>query len=102
MRDVCKFLKSRSSQWYEIGNALHVPFEILDDLANKPITDNIKRDRVINKWLQSWCSPPTWDNFIEVLERLELRAAATDVTKFLTTDPEAIKKYNWKSGMYIT
>ena len=102
MRDVRTFLKSCSSQWYDIGNALDVRFDTLVEVASKPITDNIKLDMVINKWLQSHCSPPTWDNLIEVLERLELRAAATDVTKFLTTDPEAVKKYNWKSGMYIT
>ena len=102
MRDVRKFLKSHSSQWYEIGNALDVSFDTLDELSSEPITNNIKLDKVIKKWLQSHCSPPTWDNFIEVLERLELRDVAINVTTFLTTDQKAIKKYNWKSGMYIT
>ena len=59
-------------------------------------SDDDKLEQVIHKWLESECLPPTWDTVIEVLERLQLKAVLREVTQFLTTDPEAVRKYNWK------
>ena len=66
--------------------------------------DDTKLEIVIHKWLKPSRrrSFPTWDKLIEVLEILGWRGVARNVTQFLTTDPEAVKKYNWEPGMYNT
>ena len=56
----------------------------------------MKLDTVIDEWLESHCSPPTWDNLIKALEGMEWKAIAEKVKEFLATDPEAVRKYNWK------
>ncbi len=97
-------LLSRSSQWYEIGSALDVPPNTLDGLvkATQTFSDNTKLEKVIEKWLQSHCSPPAWDNLIKALEGLQWTDIVGEVKEFLKTNPKAIKKYNWVPGMYIT
>ena len=102
--DVYQLLKLRSDEWVEIGRELKLPTSFCNGLDRKgPVySDNTKLDKVINEWLETWCSPPTWDNLIKALERLKWKSVAEDVKKFLTTDPGAIRKYNWKPGMYIT
>ncbi len=96
--DVCRLLRSRSSEWDDFGRELHIPLSFREGLLRTgPMYSNdAKLERVINNWLESWCSPPTWDYLIEALERLGWRHVAEEVIKYLTTDPEAIKKYNWK------
>ncbi len=92
-------LKSQAHEWYDIGSALRVPPSTLDGLvkATQAYTDNAKLQKVIDKWLLSYCSPPTWDNLIKALEGMQWRAVAEEVKEFLKTDPKAKEP-----GMYIT
>ncbi len=102
LRDVYQLLRSQSSEWDGIGRELSVSWNFRVELRRTLGYSNDDRlEHVIHRWLESWCSPPTWDNLIEALEGMELRAVAEDVTQFLTTDPVAVRKYNWKR-MYNT
>ena len=94
--DVFRLLESH--EWNAISRELHVPFSFREGLIRTGLmySDDDKLEQVIHKWLESECSPPTWDNLIEVLERLQLKAVLRKVTQFLTTDPVAVRKYNWK------
>ena len=101
--DVHRLLKSHSVEWNAISRRLRVSLNYREELrlTGPTLSDNQKLESVIHKWLESECSPPTWDNLIEVLERLELRAVLRKIKEFLTTDPVAVRKYNWKR-MYNT
>ena len=96
--DIFRLLESQSHEWNAISRELRVPFSFREGLIKTGLmySDDNKLEQVIHKWLESECSPPTWDNLIEALERLQLKAVLREVTQFLTTDPEAIRKYNWK------
>ena len=100
LNDVYRLLKSHSNKWESIGRELKVDFDFRKNLKCSTDDNPCKLEEVLNKWLISYCSKPTWDNLIDVLERIELKACAQEVKQYLLNDKDAIRTYNWK-GMHI-
>ena len=61
-------LAKAAARWEEIGNGLKVdPGEIesLQQSHKRPIN---KLSDVLQKWMDTWSSPVTWENIIKVVE----------------------------------
>ena len=69
-------------------------------MAGQTMNDSTKLESIIERWLMSWCSEPSWDNLIRAMDSLKWTTTVKEVKKYLKTE-EAIKKYNWK-GMLET
>ena len=55
-------------QWYVIGQALYVPFNVLSGLRTSLEANNVKLSEVIHTWQTSQPSPVTWETVISALE----------------------------------
>ncbi len=99
--DVHSLLTSHAHDWDNLGQKLKVDAGYLKGLlkAGPTMNDSTKLDDVIQKWLMTWCSEPSWDNLIRALDSLQWTDTVMKVKKYLKTE-EAIKQYNWK-GMFM-
>lgn len=73
--DVFNLFKCKSANWREIGMQFGVEMNDRDNIARDltyPTPEN-KLEAVLHKWIESECSPVTWDHVAEVLEKLEYR-----------------------------
>ena len=52
------------------------------------ISNNVRLERVLNKWIETESVPVTWDRLIEGLEEIQLRNVIRRVKEFLKTDQE--------------
>ena len=66
--DYFRNLPDISEKWYEIGLALQVHRNVLDDLRHSRKNDIETVDEVIKIWKDSEPSPVTWETFITAME----------------------------------
>ena len=55
-------------QWYLIGEALSVPYNVLSGLQTSREVNKVKLSQVIHTWLTSQPSPVTWETVISAIE----------------------------------
>ena len=94
--DVYNCLKSQSLKWNEIGRELKVHFEFRKGLESQRNSDDDKLESIIDKWKECECSVVSWNTIIATLDSLQLNATKKDVLKYLKSDSDAVRKYNWK------
>ena len=82
--DVMYFIKCHSARWDEFGSELRVPCDTRESLRRDVTLDDKGRlERVLMKWIQSQCSPVTWQNVIDTLLSMELKTTAGEVHDWL-------------------
>ena len=73
--DVFEQLVCIDTEWREIGNRLGVDANSLNGIAKTLISDQIRLDKVLQKWMDMDghppCSPVTWKAILEALEKLK-------------------------------
>ena len=94
--DVYNCLKSKSLKWDEIGQELKVPFEFREELKSQRYSSAHNLECIIHKWKECECSVVSWNTIIAALDSLQLNATKKDVLKYLKSDSDAVRKYNWK------
>ena len=71
-KDVLEQLVCIGTKWREIGNGLGLDSNFLDGLSHSLISDQIRLDKVLQKWMDmdghNQCSPVTWKAVLDVLE----------------------------------
>ena len=55
-------------QWHEIGLALHVPHNDLENLRASPDSKIIKLSMVVHNWVITQSIPVTWSTIIDAIE----------------------------------
>ena len=55
-------------QWFQIGDALRVPYNVLSGLQASPEANIVKLRHVIHTWRTSQPSPVTWKTVISAIE----------------------------------
>ena len=81
--DVFTLLEPASHQWNAIARELRVQDKYRDEFKRDVSLDNDERlENIIRKWLETECSPPTWDNLIEALERMKRRDIIRSIKAF--------------------
>ena len=70
IHDILEQLIPIDSRWRELGNSLRLSSNYLDELAQSNITNQIRLERVLQKWidLDSQESPVNWKTIIDVVE----------------------------------
>ena len=82
--EVFHLIKCHSARWDEFASELHVPCNTRDSLGrNILLEDGGRLERVVVKWIQSQCSPVTWENIIRTLASMDLNATACEVQDYL-------------------
>ena len=66
--DLIELLADISNQWYEIGLALQVPHNDLENLRVSSDSNIIKLNMVIHSWLTYQFIPITWNTVITAIE----------------------------------
>ena len=66
--NLLELLADIDHQWYVIGTALKVSFNVLSGLQNSPEAIKVKLIQVIHTWLTSQPSPVTWKTVISAIE----------------------------------
>lgn len=71
LHNVFELLKSISFQWDAIGRELGVTHNDREIIRTDITMDTQRKlEEVIYKWIQSECTPVTWDNLVQALDRL--------------------------------
>ena len=82
--DVFDLIKCHSSRWDEFASGLRVPFDTRESLRhNIALEDGGRLERVVVKWIESQCSPVTWENIIHTLVSMDLKRTAGEVQDYL-------------------
>ena len=81
---VFDLIKCHSSRWDEFASGLRVPFDTRESLRhNIALEDGGRLERVVVKWIESQCSPVTWENIIDTLVSMDLKRTAGEVQDYL-------------------
>ena len=82
--DVFDLIKCHSSRWDEFASGLRVPFDTRESLRhNIALKDGGRLEWVVVKWIESQCSPVTWENIVHTLESMNLKTTAGEVMDYL-------------------
>ena len=82
--EVFDLIKCHSAIWDEFGIALRVPHDTRESLRHDVALSCLSRlNRVVEKWIQSQCSPVTWENVIDTLLSMDLKTTADEVQDYL-------------------
>ena len=82
--DLFHLIKCHSSRWDEFARELRVPSDKRQSLRqNIGLEDEGRLERVVMKWIESRCSPVTWQNIIHTLLSMELKTTAGSVQDYL-------------------
>ena len=72
------FIKCHYPRWDEFGSELGVPFEKRDCLRHDmTLEDRSRLERVVIFWIQSQCSPVTWQKILSTLVSMDLKTTAS-------------------------
>ena len=94
-------IKCHSSRWDEFASGLRVPFDTRESLRrNIALEDGGRMERVVVKWIESQCSPVTWENIVHTLVSMELKTTAGKVQDYLKRQ-QVICKFQSKQ-LYTT
>ena len=74
-----------NNKWDDIGLALSIPQNVIDDLKRGQDNNNIKLFKVINQWIETMPSPVTWETVISALEGpiVSNKKKADDIRQYL-------------------
>ena len=86
LADAHRLIKSHSYKWNELGLSLEVPYNYRTELESMSVSNSVRLEKVLNKWIETESVPVTWDRLIEGLEEIELRNVKEHVIEFLKTD----------------
>ena len=92
LADAHRLIKSHSYQWNELGLSLEVPYNYRTELKSMNVSNNVRLEGVLNKWIETESVPVTWDRLIKGLEEIQLRVVIRSVKEFLKTD-QALATY---------
>ena len=82
--DVMYFIKCHSASWDEFGSELRVPYDTRESFRHdSTLKDRGRLERVVMKWIQSQCSPVSWQNVIDTLLSMQLKTTAGRVQDWL-------------------
>ena len=82
--DVFGLIKCHSVSWNEFGRELKVDNNTRESLRRDSSLDNEDRlEQVLNKWIESQCSPVTWEHVINTLSSMDLKKTASSVRDYL-------------------
>ena len=65
--DVLNLLAEYDYRWHDIGQGLRVSNRLLGGLRGT-LSDKEKLSKILQLWMESMCSPVSWNNLKEVLE----------------------------------
>ena len=68
MHRLVKLLADMDHQWFQIGDSLCVPYNVLSGLETSPKENIVKLRHVINTWMTSQPSTVTWETVISAIE----------------------------------
>ena len=68
-----------NSQWYQFGQALQIPKEILDQLEE--YSEDIRLTELLDYWLKNHKGGPTWQEVTEAQRRIEFYQQANGVDR---------------------
>ena len=86
LADAHRLIKSHSYLWNELGLSLEVPYNYRTELKSMNVSNNVRLEGVLNKWIETESVPVTWDRLIKGLEEIQLRVVIRSVKEFLKTD----------------
>ena len=66
--ELLKLLSDIDNKWHEIGLSLKVANNVLIGLTGQNITNILKLDQVLLRWIETESSPVTWDAMIAAIE----------------------------------
>ena len=74
--EVFDIFKHSSADWDSFGRQLKVSFNYRRELSMKPtgVSADSKLDLVIQKWVESQCSPVNWSTVRQVLTTLDMKS----------------------------
>lgn len=74
-------------KWYEYGEALGAPQEMLEQLREMEMGDYDKLVEILDNWFRQFPrgSAPTWKDVAEALQVVGLNKLAADIMKVYTT-----------------
>ena len=82
--DVFALIECHSAKWNEFGRALKVDLNTRESLRRDNRLDNGDRlEHVLEKWIESQCSPVTWEHVINMLSSMDLKKTASSVQDYL-------------------
>ena len=75
--DVMNFIKCHSARWNEFGSELEVPYNTRVSLKHdKALDDRDRLEGVVIFWIESECSPVTWEKILKTLDSMDLKKTA--------------------------
>ena len=99
--DLFDLIKCHSSKWDEFARELRVPNDKRQSLRQDiSLEDEGRLERVVMKWIESRCSPVTWQNVIHTLLSMELKTTAGRVQDYLKHQQDINKSPS--KQLYIT
>lgn len=73
LESVFDLLRPHSARWNDLARALRIPYNDRQIVYNERISADERLERIIYLWIQSMCSPVTWDHLIDVLKIIGLQ-----------------------------
>ena len=94
--DAYRVLKDMSSEWNSLGESLEVPKNFRNGMIYNARPDTEKLENILEHWMQSYCSPVTWEHLFDVLRNeLKWKNEATKLVEYLQQD-DIKRKYEDK------
>ena len=92
--DVFSLIKCHSAKWDEFARELKVLDNTRESLRrNGSLVDEGRLEFILKEWIESHCSPVTWEKILDVLSSMLLNSTASEVLKFLNNQ-QVIDKYS--------
>ena len=82
--EVFDLIKCHSSRWEEFASGLRVSLNTRESFRHDiTLEDGGRLERVVVKWIESQCSPVTWENIVHILVSMDLKTTAGEVMDYL-------------------
>ena len=103
--DVLEQLAEIDAKWYEVGIGLRVSSNYLDGLAQSNVSNTLKLDRVLQKWIQSdgQSTLVNWKTIIDVVKGpfVQNKALSIKIYQYLKQH-QTTSKYNIFNRHHLT
>ena len=95
MEDVMVLLNPIAYMWYELGEALYIKYDVLQNLKHNNETSNIKLLRIIEQWMMIF-SDAYWLELITAVESplVNDKRIGHEIRKFLETQAKNVSCLN--------
>ncbi len=86
--DANRVLGDMSARWDSLGGSLKVDKNIREGLTyNSMLRESAKLETVLQEWMQSYCSPVTWEHLFNVLkDDMKRMDEAAKIDQYLQRD----------------